>query len=86
MMFWIGSEAAIFAAELAASAIVTATPETRDGVELSPEDWITTHWADPRETATAGVWAIPAHPDLGVPDGCEAVSVVDWPESLDPSD
>lgn len=75
-MYWIGSPEAIEAAEAQAAAIVKALPAYRDGVQVPNP---TQRWAEPQETATAGVWAIPAYPDMDVPVGCDAVDSVDFP-------
>ncbi len=76
-MFWVGTQEAIEAAEDQAAAIVTALPAYRDGVRVPNP---TTRWAEPQETATAGVWAIPAYPDMETPGGCQEVESVDFPE------
>ncbi|WP_273687122.1 hypothetical protein [Ketogulonicigenium vulgare] len=79
-IYWTGAEAAIIAAEAAAAALVTGLPEYRDGQEVAPEARVTARWAEPRETATPGAFAIPAYPGMDVPEGCETVEVVEWPE------
>ncbi|ADO42387.1 hypothetical protein [Ketogulonicigenium vulgare] len=82
-IYWTGPQTAIIAAEAAATALVTGLPEYRDGQEVAPEARVTARWAEPRETATPGTWAIPAYPGMDVPEGCEAVEVVEWPEGED---
>lgn len=79
MTWWIGSQAAIARAEALACLKVVGLPEYLEGVELPPEQWITKRWATPVETATAGVWSIPAHPDMPLPEGCELTETADWP-------
>ncbi|WP_273688984.1 hypothetical protein [Ketogulonicigenium vulgare] len=78
--YWTGAEAAIIAAEAVATALVTGLPEYRDGQEVSPEARVTARWAEPRESAVPGTWAIPAYPGMDLPESCEAVEVVEWPE------
>lgn len=80
MSYWIGSYGNIVAAEALAAALVVGRPEECGGVVLPPAQWITDCWAEPRETAESGVWAIKAHPDLPTPEGCTEVGSVVWPQ------
>lgn len=78
MMYWTGSFDAVTAAEAVAAAIVISLPAYLEGEEV---DNPTVCWDIPRETATAGVWAIHAYPDMVCPDGCTEVETVEWPET-----
>ncbi|MDB6454277.1 hypothetical protein [Falsirhodobacter sp. 20TX0035] len=77
MMWWVGTQEAVSAAERAAAARVVGQPEFIDGVEVAPEDRVTQRWAFLMPTAS-GEWAIPAHPDLK-PAGVALVAAVEWP-------
>ncbi len=71
--FWTGSEAAVAAAEAAASAVLAGRAERRDGVDLDPQERHTTRWAIPAPAAAPGVWFIPALPGMAPPADCQAV-------------
>lgn len=75
-MYWIGSKTKIIAAEKNATGLVVGLPEFRDGVELPPEEWVTSRWAIPEQDKN-GNWFILAHPDMELPDGCELVDSVE---------
>lgn len=77
MTYWTGPKEAIEDAESQAAAIVKAIPAYRNGVQVENP---TQRWAEVRETTTAGVWAIPAYPDMDAPEGCAEVESVDFPE------
>ncbi|ADO43104.1 hypothetical protein [Ketogulonicigenium vulgare] len=81
--YWTGAEAAIIAAEAAATALVTGLPEYRDGQEVAPEARVTARWAEPRETATPGTFAIPAYPGMDVPEGCAEADGVSLPKVME---
>jgi|GEM_PF-1280253 len=77
MTWWLGSRAAIVAAEALAAAEVVGEPEYRNGREVPPDQRITESWAKPHQTAD-GRWAILAYERLA-PAGVELVEEVVWP-------
>lgn len=72
MMFWIGSEADIIAAEALAASEVVGRPEFIGGRQIPERGWVTLRWATPLPTAD-GRFVIPAYPGL-TPTGVETVS------------
>lgn len=76
MKYWIGSEAAIIAAEAQAAAIVTAqVAHDQDGNEVpNPLRF----WAVPMQEA-GGQWVIPAYPEMDTPEECDIVENVECP-------
>lgn len=80
MAYWTGTEDAVqSAADAAFAAYIAAHPTAeRDGKTIPNP---TTAWDVPRETATAGVWAIRAYDEIEVPEGCTVAEAVDWPEA-----
>lgn len=80
MSYWTGTQEAVqAAADAAFAAYIAAHPTaTQDGDVIENP---TTAWDIPRETATAGVWAIMAYDGIAVPEGCAVVVAIDWPEA-----
>lgn len=80
MSYWTGTQAAVqAAADAAFAAYIAAHPTAeRNGAEIPNP---TTAWDVPRETATAGVWAILAYSGIEAPDGCTVAEAIDWPEA-----
>ena len=67
---WTGPEAAIRAAEAQVTDLLAGRTEYRQGQPLDPDQRITRRWAVPVETATPGLWAIPAYDGMAPPAGC----------------
>ena len=78
-MWWVGSRAAIVAAEAQAAREVVGEPEYRDGVEVPPDQRVTESWANPPLQTADGQWAIPAYEGL-TPKGVTLVEQIDWTE------
>ncbi len=80
-MYWVfEEEAACIAANDAASVLIP--PDISAATGLPAPIQVTTRWADPRQTID-GLWAIPAHPGMGLPQGAVSAATVEFPALAD---